>query len=73
MKASKLVGILLILASLAIGYIGINKISDSTQQINLLGLHIKASDESGQAQGYTYLGVAIVVFAGGIYLLKAKK
>lgn len=73
MNTTKIIGTLLIVVSLAIGYIGINKISDNTEEINFLGLKIDASNESGQQQGYIYLGVAILIFAGGIYVAKSKK
>jgi hypothetical protein len=73
MNTTKIIGTLLIVVSLAIGYIGIKKISDSTEEINFLGLKIDASNESGQQQGYIYLGVAIIIFAGGIYVAKSKK
>ena len=72
MNTSKIIGLILIVVSLAIGYIGINKISDSTKEINLLGLKIDASNESGQQQGYIFVGVAIIIFAGGIFATKSK-
>lgn len=72
MNLSKIIGILLIVVSLGVAYIGINKITDSTKQINFLGLKIDASNESGQMQGFVYLGVAIVMFAGGIYANRTK-
>lgn len=70
MTTSKIIGIILILGALALGYIGINKIADSTQQINLFGLKIDASNESGQQQGYLYVGAAVVIFCGGVYAMK---
>lgn len=72
MNTSKIFGTVLIIASLAIGYIGINKISDNTKEINFLGLKINASNESGQQQGYIYLGIAIIIFAGAVYSTKSK-
>ncbi len=72
MNTSKIFGTVLIIVSLAIGYIGINKISDNTKEINFLGLKINASNESGQQQGYIYLGIAIIIFAGAVYATKSK-
>jgi hypothetical protein len=66
---SKIIGAILILISLGIGYIGFNKISDNTTKINLLGLKIDASNESGKQQGYMYLGFGILLFVGGIYTI----
>lgn len=73
MNTSKFIGAILIIISLIVGYVGFNKIADSTKEINLLGLKINASNESGKQQGYLYLGLAILVFAGGIYTINKSK
>ena len=72
MNTTKLIGAALIILSLSLAYIGINKIADNTKQINFLGMKIDASNESGKQQGYMYIGAAILLFAGGIYTLKSK-
>ena len=73
MNASKVIGALLLLVSLGVAYIGIRKIADNTKQINFLGVKFEASNESGKQQGYIYLGLGIVLFAGGIYTLNKAK
>ncbi|UPT71258.1 MAG: hypothetical protein M0D53_02295 [Flavobacterium sp. JAD_PAG50586_2] len=73
MNATKIIGIILIIASLLVGYVGFNKIADNTAQINLLGLKIDASNESGKQQGYLYVGFAILLFGGGIYTMNKSK
>jgi hypothetical protein len=74
MNSSKIIGTILIIISLGIGYIGATKIADNSKSVNLLGLKIDASNESGKQEGYLYLGLAVVLFAGGIYTLtKLKK
>jgi len=73
MNPTKIIGILLIIFSLGIGYVGINKVADSTKEINFLGIKIDASNESGQTQGFIYLGVAIILFAGGIVSVNKSK
>lgn len=70
MNLAKIVGIVLIILSLAAGYVGLNRVADSTKEINFLGLKIDASNESGQIQGFLYLGAAVLLLAGGIYTLK---
>ncbi|WP_445454148.1 hypothetical protein [Flavobacterium sp. 25HG05S-40] len=72
MNTAKLIGALLIIASISVGYIGMNKIADNTKEVNFLGLKINASNESGKQQGYLYVGAAILLFAGGLYALKSK-
>jgi hypothetical protein len=73
MNSSKIIGAILIIISLGIGYVGFNKIADSTNSIKLLGLQIDASNESGKEQGYLYLGLALVLFVGGIYTVNKSK
>lgn len=73
MNASKVIGIILIVISLGVGYIGVNKIADSTKEINFLGIKINASNESGQMQGFIYTGLAVVLLAGGLYAVKKSK
>lgn len=73
MNASKVLGIILIIISLGVGYIGVNKIADSTKEINFLGIKINASNESGQLQGFIYTGLAIILFGGGLYAVKKSK
>jgi len=70
MNTAKIAGIVLIVISLAIGYVGLNRVADSTKEINFLGLKIDASNESGQMQGFLYLGAAAALLAGGLYALK---
>lgn len=73
MNSSKIIGAILIIISLGIGYVGFNKIADSTNSIKLLGVQIDASNESGKEQGYLYLGLALVLFVGGIYTVNKSK
>lgn len=73
MNATKIIGAILIIISLGFGYIGFNKVADNTKEINLLGIKIDASNESGKQKGFIYLGLAIVLFAGGIYSINKSK
>ena len=74
MNLTKIIGAFLIIISIGIGYIGFNKVDDNTAEVKLFGLEINASNESGRQQGFIYLGLAVALFAGGIYSLnKAKK
>jgi len=73
MNTSKIVGIILIIASIAIAYKGYNKISESTAKVNVLGLKLEASDESEKNKGYLILGIGVLLLAGGIYTLNKSK
>jgi hypothetical protein len=73
MNTSKIIGAILIILSLGIGYIGFNKVADSSNSVKLLGVQIDASNESGKEQGYLYLGLAVLLFVGGIYTINKSK
>ena len=45
MKIGKIIGIVLLLASLYIGYLGINKVSNSSAKVEVIGIEIDASNE----------------------------
>lgn len=72
MTTSKIIGIVLIVAGLALGYMGITKISDNSAAVKIIGVEINVSDESAKQEGYLYLGVAAVLFAAGIYSINKK-
>jgi hypothetical protein len=73
MNATKIIGVILIVASLGLGYIGFNKVADGTKEINFMGIKINASNESAQTQGFIYLGLAVILFAGGIISINKSK
>ena len=70
MKATKIIGSVLIALSNYLGYLGVNKISNNTAEVKFLGLEIDASNESGQNQGFIFLGLATALLVGGIYTVK---
>ena len=70
MKATKIVGTVIIILSIYLGYIGINKVASNSAEIKFLGLEIDASNESGKEKGYLMIGLAVLIFTGGVYTLK---
>jgi len=72
MKITKIVGILLIVAGVILGYLGLTKVADNSAEVKILDLEIDVSNESGKEQGYVYLGLAALLFVGGVYALKRK-
>ena len=72
MNALKIIGTILILISLGVGYFGFKKVADNTKEVNILGLEIETSNKSGKQQGYIYLGLGALLFAGGIYTITKK-
>jgi hypothetical protein len=72
MSTRKIIGILLLLGSIALGYLGVDKIANNDASVKILDVNIDVSNKSGKQQGYIYVGVAVVLFAGGIYTLNKK-
>ncbi|KQB44026.1 hypothetical protein RCH33_115 [Flavobacterium daejeonense] len=73
MNVSKIIAVILIIISLGLGYFGLNKAKENTTEVNFLGLKIEASNESEKRQGYIYLGLAVLLFGGGIYTINKSK
>jgi len=73
MNVSKIIAVILIVISLGLGYFGLNKVKENTTEVNFIGLKIEASNESEKRQGYIYLGLAVLLFGGGIYTINKSK
>lgn len=69
---NKSIGVILIVAALFFGFVGINKIDDSEGTINFLGIKISAEDEKEKETGYIFLGVAALCLIGGIATMRSK-
>jgi len=72
MDVRKIIGVLLIVLSLGLGYFGINKVSENSTEIKVLDLKVDISNSSEKELGYIYVGLAVVLLGGGIFLLKKK-
>ena len=69
----KAIGVILIVAALVLGYLGVNGLSESSQSVELLGMEITAEDGSAKQNAYIELGLGVVALVGGLYLLGQKK
>ncbi|MBK5194988.1 MAG: hypothetical protein JJE08_02990 [Proteiniphilum sp.] len=69
----KVIGIILIVAALVLGYIGINGLTESSKSVELLGIEITAEDGSAKQNAYIELGLGVVALVGGLFLLGQKK
>jgi len=73
MSTRKVISIILIVLSLGIGYFGLNKINENSTSVKILDLKVDMSNSSGKEQGYIYVGLAVILIGGGLYLLKKEK
>jgi len=69
---NKVIGIVLIVLSLGLGFLGIDKFSNSGESVDIVGIEISAEDNQEKTTSYFYLGFALVSLFGGITLLKRK-
>lgn len=67
------IGILLIVAALFLGYLGVNQIQQSAGSVEVLGIELSAEDKGGKETGYIELALGVVSLVAGIYLLGQKK
>ena len=72
MNTKKIIGILLIIGGLALGYTGLNKIENSGASVKVLDIELDVSDKGSKQQGYIYLGLGILLVAGGVYTVNKK-
>jgi len=72
-KMKQIIGILLIVAALVLGYMGIQGLNESSTSVEMLGMEITAEDGSAKQNAYIELGLGIVALIGGVYLLGSKK
>lgn len=68
----QIVPILLIVAGLGLGFMGINTFQDSTANASFLGININASDEGGQMTGILYLVLGAVALVAGAMMARKK-
>jgi len=66
----KIIGIILIIVSLYLGYTGITTYSNSGKSLKLGKLELSAENQKKQSTAYMYLGLAILAFAGGVFVIK---
>jgi len=66
----KIIGIALLLLAAYLGYTGISLFSDSTASVDILGMELRAEDNSQKTTSYLYLGFAVLSAIGGIVMVK---
>ena len=72
MQTNKILGTILLIAAIIFGYLGITKVANSSTEVKVLGLEINASNESEKEKGFIYIGLAVALFAGGLYSINKK-
>lgn len=68
-----IIGTILIVGAIALGYFGIKGLQESSKSVEVLGIELSADDKGGKEVAYIQLGAAVLALVGGIYLVGAKK
>ncbi len=67
------VGIILLIAALALGYLGFDKMQNSKAGIKIGDLEISATDKTSNESAYLLMGLGAVCLLGGIVLISRGK
>jgi uncharacterized membrane protein YidH (DUF202 family) len=66
------IGIVLIVGAIGLGYMGAQKWEDGSKSVSIGNLELSANNKSTQEEAYLYLGGAIALLVGGVFVLKKK-
>ena len=69
----QIIGVLLLVVGLYLGYTGINKYSNSGESVEVLGVEISAKDKDYRTTAVIYIGLAVVCLFGGISIIRSAK
>lgn len=69
----QVIGIILIVVAVYLGYIGITGLQESSNAVNILGLELKTEDSGAKQTAIVELIGARIALIGGIYLVGSKK
>lgn len=69
----KIIGIILIIVALGLGYIGADELSGSTASVEILGVEITAEDNSAKEMAYVKIGLGVIALIAGVYLIGKKE
>lgn len=67
------IGIILIIAALALGYLGYDKMQNSKAGIKIGDLEISASNKTSNESAYLLLGLGAVCLLGGLVMITRSK
>lgn len=68
----RIIGILLLVLALYLGYVGLTSFANSSESVEILGLELSAEDSQQKTTSFVYMGFALLSFIGGIFLVKDK-
>ena len=70
MVSENIIGIVLIVAAIALGYMGYKKWDESTKSIEVGKLELSAGKQSGKNTAYFFFGGAVVALIAGVVVIR---
>ncbi len=67
------VGIILLIAALALGYLGYDKMQNSKAGIKIGDLEISATDKGSNNDAYMFFGLGVICLIGGVVMISKGK
>ncbi len=68
----KIIGVILIVAALFLGYLGVSQVQESANSVEVLGIELSAEDKGGKETGYIQIALGVVALVGRIYLVSKR-
>lgn len=69
----KIIGIILIVGASVLVYIGYNQLKEhSGASIKVANVEVGVTNTAARNQAYLYIGIAVVLLAGGVYVVSKK-
>ena len=68
----KLIGYVLIIGALALGYLGYQKMQEATAEIRIGGLELSARDGSSNQEAYVMFALSAVCLIAGLAMSRGK-
>ena len=69
---NRTIGVILIVAALFFGFVGVNKLDKSGATVNFLGIKISAQDAGAKDSAYLLFGAGVLCLIGGVLMLRRK-
>lgn len=68
----KVIGIILIIVAMALGYFGVNELRGSSTSMDILGMEISAENKSAKEIAQIKIGLSVIALIAGVYLVGKK-
>jgi threonine/homoserine/homoserine lactone efflux protein len=68
----QIIAILLLAGAVYLGYNGINMVSSSGAEVEVLGVELSASDEGQKQTGFICIGLSVIALVSSVFMFTKK-